>query len=80
MDAAARLRGLDLLEKREVRTSISCLQLSADFAYSGSLCFAPFSFITGRDGNLKVPKSLRSRWKSTLAGRKSFVLLEVLLA
>lgn len=80
MDAAARLRGFDLLEKREAWTNISSLQLFTDFAYSGSLCIAPFIFIKGSDGNLKVPRSLRSRWKRSLAGRKSSVLLDAMLA
>lgn len=66
MDAAARLRGFNLLEKRTVWTDISPLYQLTDDAESGMLYIAAFIFTKGSSGNLKDPNSL-----SKACGQKS---------
>lgn len=58
MDAAARLRGFNLLEKKTVWTDISPLCHLTDKAESTKLYIAAFISTKGSSGNLKDPNSL----------------------
>lgn len=78
MDAAARLRGFNLLEKRTAWTDMSPLYQLTDNTESRKLCIATFIFTKGRGSNLKDPSSLSKACEQKLF-IKSFVLLEVML-